>query len=146
MQASEMQKFVGTGSSHIHVSHEPISDAARKTRAFALAEFDGADSDSSHIQSLSHRGIHIISERDYERRDDEGSAIFLYHFEFHNVILLESSGGLLTYTGWLTSARCYDNGGEPPKEDGRYQWLPPHSAHFTPYLPSKVKITVEPKR
>ncbi|KRF04299.1 hypothetical protein ASH00_14435 [Arthrobacter sp. Soil782] len=93
MRKTEPKHFTGKGNSLIHIAHEPVAEAARKTHKFNLAVIDGADFDSSHIQSLTHRGIYTISERDYERRDDEGSAIFLYHFEFHNVILLESSGG-----------------------------------------------------
>lgn len=51
----------------------------------------------------------------------------------------------MTYSGWLTSVRCHDDG-EPPKDGGNYQWLPPHSEQFTLLLPCKVRIEVHPKR
>lgn len=79
-------------------------------------------------------------------RDGEGSPVFLHQFTLHNVIPLSSSAGVHDYSGWLTSVRCYDDGGQPPKDGRAYQWLPPHSQHFAPFLPCKVLITVETGR
>lgn len=146
MQASEMQKFAGTGGSTILITREPTHDAEKRRDRVSLALFDGAHFNTTHVASEQSEGICRITQRDVDRRDAENSPIYLYDFTFHNVTLISSDEGVLTYTGWLTSVRCYDDGGEPPKDNGSYQWLPPHSRHFAQFLPCKVHITISAKR
>lgn len=145
MSTPEIKRFTGTGSSTILITREPTPDAERRRDRTSLALFEGAHFNTTHVASEQSEGICRITQRDVDRRDAENSPIYLYDFTFHNVTLVKSDEGVSTYTGWLTSVRCYDDG-EPAQDNGSYQWLPPHSRHFAQFLPCKVHITTSSNR